>query len=71
MHTLSELEVPNAEKKLRSVLEELSINCARFVSISKGDGSGAGLGKTKLDKERLKLCQREIVSCYLHYPLSY
>jgi hypothetical protein len=61
-HSLSELEDPNAEKLLRSVLEELSICCARFVSIMKGNGSGAGLGRTKLDKERLKLCQREIVS---------
>jgi len=62
VHSLSELEDPNAEKMLRSVLEELSISCARFVSITKGNGSGAGMGKTKLDKERLKLCQREIVS---------
>lgn len=62
VHSLSELEDPNAEKMLRSVLEELSISCSRFVSITKGNGSGAGMGKTKLDKERLKLCQREIVS---------
>jgi len=62
VHSFSELEDPNAEKMLRSVLEELSISCARFVSITKGNGSGAGMGKTKLDKERLKLCQREIVS---------
>jgi hypothetical protein len=60
VHSLSELEDPNAEKMLRSVLEELSISCARFVSITKGNGSGAGMGKTKLDKEHLKLCQREI-----------
>jgi hypothetical protein len=62
VHSLSELEDPNAEKVLRSILEELSISCSRFVSITKGNGSGAGLGRTKLDKERLKLCQREIVS---------
>jgi hypothetical protein len=62
VHSLSELEDPNSEKMLRSVLEELSISCSRFVSITKGNGSGAGLGRTKLDKERLKLCQRETVS---------
>ncbi|XP_069701783.1 otoferlin-like [Periplaneta americana] len=60
VHSLSELEDPAAEKSLRSVLEELSMSCARFVSITKGNGSAAGMGKTKLDKERLKLCQREI-----------
>jgi hypothetical protein len=64
VHSLSELEDPNVEKMLRAVLEEMSISCARFVSITKGNGSGAGMGKTKLDKERLKLCQREIVSLY-------
>lgn len=62
VHSLRELEDPNAEKGLRSVLEDLSISCAHFASITKGNGSGVGLGKTKLDKERLKLCQREIVS---------
>ncbi|PSN37731.1 Otoferlin [Blattella germanica] len=60
VHSLSEVEDASTERTLKNVLEELSMGCSRFVSITKGNGSGAGLGKTKLDKERIKLCQREI-----------
>ncbi|KAJ9599862.1 hypothetical protein L9F63_009842, partial [Diploptera punctata] len=60
VHSLSEIEDPNVERSLRNVLEELSMGCLRFISITKGNGSSAGMGKTKLDKERIKLCQREI-----------
>lgn len=57
-----EAEDPNAEKKLRTVLEDLSMSCGRYINITKGTSAGPGTGKTKLDKERMKLCQREIVS---------
>ncbi|XP_076388298.1 otoferlin isoform X5 [Megachile rotundata] len=50
----------SAEKILKSTLEELSSNCNRYVSISKSSLTGPGVGKTKLDKERTKLCQREL-----------
>lgn len=50
-----------AEKKLRAVLEDLTISCNRYLNITKGTGAGPGTGKTKLDKERTKLCEREIV----------
>lgn len=52
---------PDKEDKLKSVLDELSISCNRYVNFTKGVGCGQGLGKTKLDKERMKLCLREIV----------
>lgn len=52
---------PEKEDKLKSVLDELSISCNRYVNFTKGVGCGQGLGKTKLDKERMKLCLREIV----------
>lgn len=55
-----------AERQLRSVLEELSAGCARYISVTKGAGSGPGIGKTKLDKERMKLCQRDVVSLRTH-----
>lgn len=48
------------EKILKSALDELSSNCNRYVSISKSSITGPGVGKTKLDKERTKLCQREL-----------
>ncbi|XP_015590570.1 otoferlin [Cephus cinctus] len=56
----SHAESLNGEKLLKSVLEELSSNCNRYVSISKSSTTGPGVGKTKLDKERTKLCQREL-----------
>ncbi|CAL7945462.1 unnamed protein product [Xylocopa violacea] len=52
----------SGEKMLKSVLEELSSNCNRYVNISKSSLTGPGVGKTKLDKERTKLCQRELES---------
>lgn len=48
------------ERILKSTLEELSGNCNRYVGISKSCFTGPGVGKTKLDKERTKLCQREL-----------
>ncbi|XP_077275644.1 otoferlin isoform X3 [Temnothorax americanus] len=56
----SHLEDSTCEKLLKSTLEELSANCNRYVSISKSSVTGPGVGKTKLDKERAKLCQREV-----------
>ncbi|XP_076179647.1 otoferlin isoform X4 [Ptiloglossa arizonensis] len=53
-------EDSSSEKTLKSTLEELSSNCNRYVSISKSSLTGPGVGKTKLDKERTKLCQREL-----------
>lgn len=52
---------PDKEVKLKSVLDELSLSCYRYVNFTKGVGCGQGLGKTKLDKERIKLCLREMV----------
>ncbi|XP_076663862.1 otoferlin isoform X3 [Andrena cerasifolii] len=63
---LSETQVhiddSSSEKLLKSTLEELSSNCNRYVSISKSSLTGPGVGKTKLDKERTKVCQRELES---------
>jgi otoferlin len=57
---LIEQEDSKAEVRLRSCLEELAVNCNSFVQITKASLTGPGTGKTKLDKERIKLCQREI-----------
>lgn len=53
---------PETENHLKQVLEELTTGCNQYITISKSANSGPGCGKTKLDKERAKLCQREIVS---------
>ncbi|XP_027140247.1 otoferlin isoform X2 [Larimichthys crocea] len=48
------------ERRLRGVLEELSIGCSRFVTLANKDVNQAG--RTKLDRERLKSCMREMDS---------
>lgn len=55
-----EQEDPKAEVRLRSCLEELATDSNNYLQITKNTATGPGSGKTKLDKERLKLCQREI-----------
>ena len=54
----------STERRLRNVLDELATSCSRYYTLTsgKGSGGGGGAGRTKLDKERAKLCQREIVS---------
>lgn len=65
VNAATEAEDPEAETKLKQVLEDLSVACGKYVTISKAAITGPGIGKTKLDKERLKLCQREIVCCFI------
>ncbi|XP_075939992.1 otoferlin [Anarhichas minor] len=48
------------ERRLRGVLEELSVGCSRFVILANKDLNQAG--RTKLDRERLKSCMREMDS---------
>lgn len=59
---MMEVDDPNTELHLKQILEELSIGCAKYATLSKASNTGPGCGKTKLDKERAKLCQREIVN---------
>ena len=51
-----------AETRLRSILEDLTAACLRYQTVTKTNSMSPGSGKTKLDKERIKLCLREIVS---------
>ncbi|KAK3919848.1 Otoferlin, partial [Frankliniella fusca] len=62
VHALAELEDPaaEAERRLRAVLDDLSAACARYVSLARQAASQPGAGKTKLDRERARLCEREI-----------
>ncbi|XP_039604234.1 otoferlin isoform X2 [Polypterus senegalus] len=46
------------ERRLRGVLEELGSGCSRFVTLADKDQNQAG--RTKLDRERLKFCMREL-----------
>ncbi|XP_008199102.2 otoferlin isoform X1 [Tribolium castaneum] len=60
VNSLMDSDDPEIETRLKQVLEDLSIGCAKYVTISQASMTGPGTGKTKLDKEHLKLCQREI-----------
>lgn len=62
---------PDVEVKLKHVLEDLALSCGKYVTISRASTSGPGNGKTKLDKERLKLCQREVVSIYFSFVVMH
>ncbi|XP_044516946.1 otoferlin isoform X1 [Gracilinanus agilis] len=48
------------ERRLRGVLEELSCGCYRFLSLADKDQSQSS--RTRLDRERLKSCMREMES---------
>uniref|UniRef100_UPI003AAC01DE otoferlin-like isoform X1 n=1 Tax=Centroberyx gerrardi TaxID=166262 RepID=UPI003AAC01DE len=48
------------ERRLRGVLEELSHGCSQFLSLANKDQNQSG--RTKLDRERLKLCMAEVES---------
>ncbi|XP_044118476.1 otoferlin isoform X3 [Neovison vison] len=48
------------ERRLRGVLEELSCGCYRFLSLADKDQGHAS--RTRLDRERLKSCMRELES---------
>jgi otoferlin len=57
---LIEQEDTKAEVRLRGTLEDLAGDCNNFLQIMKATQTGPGTGKTKLDKERVKLITREI-----------
>ncbi|XP_050031171.2 otoferlin [Dermacentor andersoni] len=51
------LEKSHTDRRLRGVLEELYTGAERYLNQAKSQGP---TGKTRLDKERLKHCQREM-----------
>ena len=65
VNDMQRLEKNFSDRRLRGVLEELATACSKHYTLMSGKGSaggGGGAGRTKLDKERTKLVQREIVS---------
>ncbi|XP_023779911.1 otoferlin isoform X2 [Cyanistes caeruleus] len=51
-------EKPHPERRLRGVLEELSSGCLRFLTLADNDQHHSS--RTRLDRERLKSCMREL-----------
>ncbi|XP_066450545.1 otoferlin isoform X3 [Eleutherodactylus coqui] len=58
VHEMIKTEKPYPERRLRGVLEELHSGCYRFVSLTVKDLNQNG--RTRLDRERLKSCTREL-----------
>ncbi|KAJ7341375.1 hypothetical protein JRQ81_005398 [Phrynocephalus forsythii] len=58
VHEMMKTEKPHPERRLRGVLEELSSGCLRFVTLSNKDQNHST--RTRLDRERLKTCMREL-----------
>ena len=55
-------ESRNVHRKLRAALAELCAGCDTYTKMSSNLTIGAGSGKTKLDKHRLRSCKSHIVS---------
>ncbi|MEE6477252.1 hypothetical protein FKM82_011430 [Ascaphus truei] len=58
VHEMIKTEKPHPERRLRGVLEEQSSSCFRFVNLANKDQNQNA--RTKLDRERLKSCMREL-----------
>jgi otoferlin len=63
-HLQIEAENVNMEKTLKQTLDDLAFGCGKYLSISRSYAAGTAAGKTKLDRERMKLCIREIASAF-------
>ena len=61
VNEMLQTDQPSPEKTMVAVMDELATSCGRYLSLNQSR-SGMSSEKTKLDKERLKLCQREMVS---------
>ncbi|XP_047477393.1 LOW QUALITY PROTEIN: otoferlin-like [Penaeus chinensis] len=53
-------EKKSAERRLKEALEEMVSGCGQYLSIARASSAASTGGRTKLDKERMRLCQREI-----------
>ncbi|XP_061780505.1 otoferlin-like isoform X2 [Nerophis lumbriciformis] len=58
VHEIIKTEKAYPERRLRGVLEDLSHGCSQFLVLANTDQNLSG--KTKLDRERLKLCMCEM-----------
>ena len=64
-HAIQHESESQPEQKLKQILETLIENCSNYLSIAKSANAKATCAnhtRTKLDKERMRLCIREIVS---------
>ena len=69
VNEMIQTDQPSPEKTMAAVMDELATSCGRYLSLNQSR-SGMSSEKTKLDKERLKLCQREMVSELVKSPVE-
>ena len=63
IHNMLETENDDAELKMRETFEHLYQSCGNFSLLCTTPNTGLSMtGKTRLDKERLTQCQRELVT---------
>ncbi|XP_031569345.1 otoferlin-like [Actinia tenebrosa] len=56
------MDLPNTFRWLSRVLSELTNGCNQYLNLIKSMPTASHVGRTKLDQERLKLCQYEVES---------
>ena len=65
VHNMIEADNDSSEVKLKETFESLYQSCSNFSLLCSSPNTGLSMtGKTRLDKERLQQCQRELVSLY-------
>ena len=63
VHNMIEADNDSSEVKLKETFESLYQSCSNFSLLCSSPNTGLSMtGKTRLDKERLQQCQRELVS---------
>ena len=63
VHNMIEADQDCSEAKLKETFDLLYQSCSNFSLLCSGPNTGLSMtGKTRLDKERLQQCQRELVS---------
>ncbi len=65
------LEKGVPHRHLRSIMEELIKSADKYIRMASSLTVGAGAGKSKLDKHRLKACKMHMVSLKLRNIDSY
>ena len=65
VHNMIEADQDCSEVKLKETFDSLYQSCSNFSLLCSSPNTGLSMtGKTRLDKERLQQCQRELVSKY-------
>merc|ERR1711963_1359065 len=63
VHNMIEMEEEGCDVKFRNMFEQLQTGCNKYGNLCRSPSSGlSAQGKTRLDRERAKMCQAEMES---------